>query len=413
MNINVRSIKALALALMLLFVGTRLAVADSTDFESHGNSKQGFWKAVQRDFTGIKPHVIYTGEVLANVSGGESRGAIYEGLLDLGLEIDIEEATGLPAGVFFFNVYNTHGNSPTERRVGDTLGVSNIDAYDSLRLYELWYEPPLPFEGLSLRLGQLAPDSAFFISDAASLFIHGTFGWAPAAVQGAAPAYPQASVGARLRYTFENDAYAMAGIFSTDLGDPANNANARHGMRWELPQTDAAVLILEGAIPMKPYGLEGLYKGGVWYDTTDTPDNRTGRLHSQNQGFYLAIDQMLWAEDEEGPQGLNAFVRFAQSVSDRNTFSSYFDAGFTYTGLFPGWDDDTLGIAVAHADLSNSFESVNGGTDESLFELTYQKVVNSIWTLQPVLQYIHNPGGPDGRSLSDAIIVGLRSELTF
>ena len=405
------SLRAFILSHVLLLIVSGTAFASSPFFDGLGSRGRLFHQELVDK--GLNPHFTYTGEVLANISGGESRGAIYEGLIDLGLEVDLEKLTGQPSGVFFFNIYDTHGNSPTQRRVGDALGVSNIDAVDSLRLFELWYEPPLPIEGLSLRLGQLAADSEFFVSDAASLFIHGTFGWAPAAVQSGAPAYPQASVGARLRYEMQEDLYIMAGVFSTDLGDPMHDASARHGTRWELPESGEAIFIIEGSFPFKPCGLDGIYKAGVWYDTTDTSDNRDGDLHSQNRGFYVIADQTLWTEGIDADQGLRAFVRFAQSVSDRNTFKQYFDAGFTYTGLFPGWDKDTLGIAVAHADLSNSFQSANGGTNESVLELTYEKIVTPAWSLQPVLQYLRNPGGPEGRSLSDAVVVGLRSQLAF
>jgi hypothetical protein len=53
----------------------------------------------------------------------------------------------------------------------------NIAGFNTLRNYELWFQQNLLDDKISIRLGQLAADTEFVISDYAALFLNGTFGW--------------------------------------------------------------------------------------------------------------------------------------------------------------------------------------------------------------------------------------------
>ena len=74
---------------------------------------------------GTQAQLFYTGEVLGNVSGGLKRGAIYEGLLDVRLKLDLEKIAGWSQTSFFVQALYPHGSSLTQKYVGDR-GVRSL-----------------------------------------------------------------------------------------------------------------------------------------------------------------------------------------------------------------------------------------------------------------------------------------------
>ena len=59
----------------------------------------------------------YTGELLANVSGGYKQGAVYDGLASLGLQVDLERAISWKGGTFLASAIYPHGGSLTNKFV--------------------------------------------------------------------------------------------------------------------------------------------------------------------------------------------------------------------------------------------------------------------------------------------------------
>src|SRR5262245_56445510 len=49
--------------------------------------------------------------------------------------------------------------------------------FNTSRNHELWFQQNLLSDKISIRLGQLAADKGFVISDYAASFLNGTFGW--------------------------------------------------------------------------------------------------------------------------------------------------------------------------------------------------------------------------------------------
>jgi porin len=204
----------------------------------------------------------YIGEVLANPTGGERQGATYGGLLQLGLELDLETAFGWKGGLVHAMWYAPHGASLTDRYVGDLGVVSGIDAYDSFRLFELWAQQTVKFAGgeASLRIGQMAADEEFALSEYAALFVAAGFG-APTAIAGnfPAPLYPFGALGARLQLQVgAPEKRAFIARFAAFDGNPApgemsgfspHAANAtehnHYGTHWALRAEEGALLIAE------------------------------------------------------------------------------------------------------------------------------------------------------------------------
>ena len=106
----------------------------------------------------------YIGEAYRNVRGGETRRAIYEGRLEMSLDLDLERMLGWRGGTLHATGYQIHGRGLSAGALGNLLTISGIEARPGARLFTLWFEQAWFGEILSIRVGQLAADDEFAIS---------------------------------------------------------------------------------------------------------------------------------------------------------------------------------------------------------------------------------------------------------
>lgn len=382
----------------------------------------------------------YTVEVWGNTAGGLKTGSVYTGLLDFGGRLDLEKLMGWKGASVSTTWLWLSGRDASEDFVGNFLTVSNIAGFNTLRMFEAWFQQNLLDDRISVRLGQLAADSEFLISDYSGLFINGTFGWPAAAymnIPGGGPAYPMGALGARLAvnpvdwFTFQSAVF-QGNVFAQDVN--------RHGFRWKLDAETGYTFLNEAQFRWnhreEENGLPGQFKAGAWFQTGASADALAESTTSGNSGYYAIVDQMLFREPGEAEcsgkdgksfkapvrvskpdQGLGWFGRVSFAPADRNFISFYFDSGLTYKGLIPTRDDDTVGIGIGYAQLSNgarnslAADGSNPTGAEMVIELTYQAHLTRWLVIQPDLQYIINPGG--ATDLSNAFVVGGRASVTF
>ena len=150
---------------------------------------------------GVTYTVYYTNDVLANVHGGNRRGAIDQGKLEGALTIDLDKAAGWQGLSFFTNGFAIHNTGRIRRDyVGGINTIAAIEAVPTMRLSELWLEQKLLGGKASVRFGQLAADAEFFFSGLSSMFLQSD--WATIAAENlpsGGPAYPLSTPGARLK----------------------------------------------------------------------------------------------------------------------------------------------------------------------------------------------------------------------
>lgn len=370
---------------------------------------------------GFTPFLNYTGEEFANLAGGTGRGAEYEGLLKFGLTIDFEKVVKWKGASLYFSVLYPHGSGITNKYVHDLNVLSNIDAYDSWRLFEAWVQQDLFDHHFSLRVGQLTTDNNFFVSDSAELYVNSAYGVVGTALHNIiTPIYPVASPGVWFKITPTPSWYFQAMVVNDDPG--MQDGNNKHGLRYSF-YGDASPLFffelgyLRTGTDDAPI-LEGKYKVGGYYDAGLFPDNQGGLPHRGSSAWWLVIDQQLYRESykpKEPFQGLGAFGRISTAEEDRNPVTFYFDAGLNYTGPFPGRDKDILGVAFSYQRLSSLLQQPDGSPvpshHEHVLEVTYQWTVNDHLFFQPDLQYIFNPGAV--HTIPNALVVGLRFNINF
>jgi hypothetical protein len=109
---------------------------------------------------GVKFAATYIGETLGNVPGGSKQGAVYEGRLNLAVDVDLQKLVGLRELTFHANMFQIHGDGLSRSNLQNFLVASGIEALPSTRLYEIWFEQKWG-DQLSLRAGQLAADTEF------------------------------------------------------------------------------------------------------------------------------------------------------------------------------------------------------------------------------------------------------------
>jgi len=407
------------------------------------NGMTGDWGGMR---TGLQERGVeffggYMAEVWGNTTGGEKTGAVYTGLLDFGLEVDLERALGWSGASVSTTWLWISGKDASEELVGNFFTISNIAGFQTLRMLELWFQQNFWEDKVSVRIGQLTADSEFVISDYAGVFLNGTFGW-PAFMYmnlpAGGPGYPMGTPGVRLALQPVGWFSFQTAVFQGNVYDQDVN---RHGFRWRL-DGENGFLFLNEARGGWGDGLPGQFKAGFWAQSGRMADVLAESTDSGNFGWYFIADQMLYREAEAGAadgsgkavaggkggksfespdqvsgQGLGWFGRLAFQKGDRNFVDFYFDTGLAYRGLIPGRDDDTVGVGFAFAQVGGAAggqllaEGSRGIGGEMVLEATYQAQITPWLAIQPDLQFIINPGGT--RDFGNALVVGGRLAVTF
>ena len=390
---------------------------------------------------GIEFGGVYYGEAFAN-SGGFNQGGKYDGVLELYVKADMHKLGFWKGLCFHADGYQIHGQSITGDNIGSLMPVSSLEALPATRLFELWLEQHLFNDKLAVKVGQLAADAEFIISEGGGFFLNGTWGWpsiTAADLPGGGPAYPLATPGVRVAITPSDATSLMIGVYN---GNPAGDCEGdpqvcnKNGLDFNLDEP--ALLMIEGAYTYNPDGLKGIIKIGGWnhFDTFEHQEvdiggnliaetGQPGRPLDNNWGLYGIIDQLIWrVPGSEEPKGVGVFARFIGAPKDRNLIDFYFDGGFTFSGMFRRRPDDAFAIGFAYTGIPDhvaAFDISSGEpvarNYEMLLEICYTMQLMPGWTLQPDFQYIWQPGGnvPDenGEVVEDAAVVGARTTIAF
>jgi porin len=399
---------------------------------------------------GLKFTFTYFGDAFANPIGGVKQGLSYDGRFGTIIDADLEKLAGWSGVTFHASFHQIHGAQFSASNLDNLTTVTGIEAPPSTRLFNLWLAEDIGKE-INLRVGQFAAAQEFLVSQNANLFVNSTFGWPVLNAQdlpSGGPAYPEATPGARVQYSPNDNVTVLAAIFN---GDPAGPGPANpvqrdpFGLAFRIQ--DPPLLIAEidysygqkqargnphqegsmslaAPIDGQSSWLPGTIKLGAWVHTgrfNDQKFNTQGMLlassgsaplqHWGDYALYGVLDQTLWTSSEEttgkssDKQTLSLFLRGVAAPTDRNLIDLYADGGLTFIGLLATRPDDTIGLGLAYGHISSYAAAFDAQVDtmtghpfpvrnfEAAIELTYQWVVQDGWYIQPDLQYIIHPGG--------------------
>jgi len=224
----------LALVVVAAWCGTAAAQEDKkTDTDKPADPDTGESTVEEKTF-GLLPNnplqkyrikfaATYIGETLGNVSGGIKRGAIYEGRLNLAVDVDLQKLLGAEQLTFHANMFQIHGGGLSRGALQNLFVVSGIEALPTTRLYEAYFEKQWGAKLISIKLGQLAADSEFFNTKYTDVFTNASMGW-PAITSvdlpSGGPSPPLAAMGARVLVNLTEQLSVLGGIFDGDQAGP-------------------------------------------------------------------------------------------------------------------------------------------------------------------------------------------------
>lgn len=426
----------------------------------------GFWtrQNMLGDMGGLRPWLWNYGltfqlsevsEYLANLRGGLHTGGDYDGLTTATVQLDTQKAFGLEGGLFNISAMNIHGQNLSANKLGTLNTASGIEAQDTTRLWELWYQQSFLNKRIDVKVGQQSLDQEFITSQYAATFINTMFGW-PALpsydMPSGGPAYPLSALGVRVRGQITPSLTVLAGVFD---GDPlGNNPNNLSGTNFNLHNGALYIGELQYAINQPSDGelvgvgsggLPGTYKLGIWYNTESFADQHNGtdglslanpasngipRTHRGNYSIYAVADQMVWRPNPDEPRSVGVFMRVMASPGDRNLVSFAANLGVVLKAPFAGRDNDSVGLAATYIKVGNGVHDLdmdtlafNGGpygvrTSETTLEATYIYQATPWWQIQGDLQYTFNAGAGQNpndptQPLRNTFVAGVRTNIAF
>ena len=369
----------------------------------------------------------YTSETMANVSGGLKRGSNLSGMGNIVLDYAAQKSSeghshlSLRASGMFL-----HGESPSKKYIGDELTASNIDGYDSIRLYELWLQLSFWNNRGSLRFGSLLADEEFAFTELGGLFLNSAFGW-PAFISAntvnTGPAFFVTAPGIRMRLESTKSWYIQGGVYDGDSFDnPAGDGNtSAYGVHWQItPQQGYFSMFEIGHMNTQisqNTAVPSYFKLGGWIHSASFDDHLTESPHRGNYGLYFTMERSIWRNNRK-EQELGIFFRSGLAPRDRNRYELAIDGGFNFLNPFTKMERDVVGAGISFAKVSDNIRQAEEQTGiipvsdyELAFEVTGQFPVKPWLTLQPNIQWIHHPGSSS--ILSNALVLSIRSTFTF
>ncbi len=396
-------------------IGAEPLTAEESETLLHFLPHTGPQGALQGEF-------VYTGESFHLAQGGLSNRRVtnYRGNVDMVFTLDLQRAVNWEGGRLFVYGQNVHGQTLSQRDVGDLQLFSNLDSTISdtdrpryTAVAEYWYEQLLLDGVIRCKLGKQDANADFAYSDLGGDFVHSSFGLPPTIPL---PTFPSQALGAAIFYAPTEELSLGIGAYD---GTPASGPQ---GVRAGFDTLGHNGAILLGQMQWMgqsgPFGqLPSTVRAGGWYHSGDdlwVGVGGTPTQYGDNWGAWLIGDQMLWKEEygTEDTQGLGAFCMLSWTKQDRNVISDSFAAGLVYRGFFDGRDSDVLGAGIAVANLSETFiadQALLGNpleAYESATEVFYKYQLCPSMTLQPEVQIISHPGA----AYRDAVLFGMRFE---
>lgn len=396
----------------------------------------------------------YTTEVLANISGGVRRGAVFDGKLETLIGIDFGRLAGLDGLKLFANVFHLQGDGGPGRNLVNNLNtISNIEALPTTRLSELWLQQSFLGGMASLRAGQLVVDTEFLFSQYFSFFMTSDWPTNPAVnIPSGGAAYPLSTPGIRLKVDPTSQTTFLISVLNGDPAGPGVNdpeLRNRYGLNFRVNDPPFVIGEVQYRYNQDPHstGLAGGVRLGGWHHFGTFDDLRfdtvgnslaspltTGiaRRLNGNHGIYGVIDQQLYRPPGgDANAGVLLFGRAAYSPPDRSLNDLYVDAGIIFAGMIPARPADNFGASFLYSHMSNRVRGFDLDTRlltglrvplrdyELSFEFTYGASIVPGWTIFPTAHLIFHPGGnvPNPRSpteaIKNAVVIGVRSVIQY
>lgn len=411
---------------LLLCVASLPALADEALLER--STMTGDWGGLRHELNeqGIRFSGDYSGETVYNADGGKKRSARYSQNLKLGVQFDLSRLYGLDnGGLVQITLNDRRGNDGSGDLVGNRLPVQENYGGLYTRLTELSYERNLS-PALNLKLGYMAMGNDVGGLDSGILcnFMNAGFCGHPLNMSGGSgwTNYPNAHLGARVKYSFVPDWQLRIAAFNVD---PESNGNSSRAWHLTPKHTTGTVVPIE--LIYRPRGeFPGEYKLGWYYDSSDAQRIGSDKQVSGRSGHYLLVDQAVWSDAASQGRSLHLFGQASAASSAASPFTRWYGAGVVLYKPFDGRPKDSLALGYGRAvpnprsrevqentALANGQDYPNLDSGEQLIELSYGYQATPWLTLRPDLQYIIEPGAFSAQEIDNALVLGLQVKATL
>jgi porin len=256
-------------------------------------------------------------------------------------------------------------------------------------------------------------------------------------LEGAFSVDPSSTWGARVRGS-ASGFYLMAGAYQVRprYGGPS-------GFDWGFSHTTGAILPLEAGLEPRFGGraLQGHYKAGLAFDTSNYPDfTPGGPAHGHRTALYVLADQMLVRTGKDGTAGLILLGGWTHGDPGTTIFRDFGFVGLSAAGLIRARPHDSIELLVSDGEVSGvltraqrlamitnsplptGFPPAPGSfagpvvapgvqTREIVAEANYAVHLASGLLVTPDVQYVVRPAA--AASIANALVVGARLELNL
>jgi porin len=356
-------------------------------------------------------HSAYTADLIGVVDGGDVRSGRYLDNLDVSLDGDLERQFGWRGAHAHFSLLANGGGQPNG--IAETLqGYDNIEVGShGVRLFEAWVEQDLADGRASVLAGLYDVNSEFYSTEASDMLISPPFGIGSelAATGPNGPSiFPSTSLAVRVRLGSVDGLhvqFAAVNAKASAIGDDG-------GVDTSL---DNGALYLAEAGWSGPVRIAvGAWRYGEAQEDIRDVTGLSDPALSDAQGAYLVAEGVLFHAADKPT--VRAFARLGASDGDTTDFKGGWQAGLRVDRVFQSRPDSAFSIGFDQGYLSDKARAnaLDAGTElgdaEGGIEVTYADTFGPV-TIQPDLQWIHNPGGDRNR---DAVVTaGLRVVLTL
>lgn len=345
-------------------------------------------------------------------SGGLSRRAVYDQLLDLNATLDLDKAFAIPGATVFIDYMSTAGDSPS-RFMGDFHGTSNLESERSLdQIAELWWQQWLFDRRLRVKFGKVDANREFGAVEPAGEFANS--GAALDTANPFIPWYPDPATGVNAFIYPSENWYIGAGFYDGSLQSGVRTGARGPGTFFSPRRSNEYYTIAETG-----YTFDSLWfttatriAGGGWYHGADF-GRFDGGTESGTFGLYALLESTLWKRDpadDDDTRGLACFARYGHGDGDVNDVEHNVSGGMRLEGTFEGRDADSAGAFVSWSDLSD-VRGAGYARDETVVDVYYRISITPFLHVQPELQFVIDPGG--SADTADAVVASIRVSIEF
>ena len=271
-----------------------------------------------------------------------------------------------------------------------------IEAYDTLRFLELyWQHSAGRDDRFSMLFGLWDLNSEIDVIEPAGLFINSSHGigfdFSQSGENGPS-IFPETSLSVFAKYRFSSGAVLRTAVLDATPGN-FDNLEATDLLQ---ANDDGFLLGAEWEQPLGPLTA----KAGAW-----TYTEKFDRLDASGKSDGFGAYTSLYGRHK----AVSGFLRFGMASDEVHPGRLYLGAGLVRHDLLPGISGSDAGIAVAHVQTSQALRDRGAESHETNIEATVNLPVGDWLRLQPMVQYIANPGFAPERD--DALVLGLRAEI--